>query len=82
MDLWLTIWCGVILLSLVVEVSTFGLISIWFAIGAAVSAVMAAFELPVWSRRDPSICYGKTPLFHENHRDIYTFSFPLHQTYP
>lgn len=50
MDLWLTIWCGVILLSLVVEVSTFGLISIWFAIGAAVSAVMAAFELPVWSQ--------------------------------
>ena len=50
MDLWLMIWCGVILLSLLVEVCTFGLVSIWFAIGATVAAAMAAFELPEWSQ--------------------------------
>lgn len=50
MDIWLMIWCGVILLSLLVEVCTFGLVSIWFAIGATVAAAMAAFELPEWSQ--------------------------------
>jgi len=50
MDFWLMIWCGTILLSLLVEVCTFGLVSIWFAIGATVAAAMAAFELPEWSQ--------------------------------
>ena len=43
-----TLWLGVLIVSIGVEVATLGLTSIWFAGGAAVAVIVAAFHGPVW----------------------------------
>ena len=47
---WLFVWLGVAVFTLIVEASTTALVAIWFSAGAAVAAVMAAFHLPFWSQ--------------------------------
>ena len=42
------LWLGAFLVFLVVEAVTVGLVSIWFAGGALVSLVSAAFNAPLW----------------------------------
>lgn len=44
----LFIWLGILILCLIVEVLTLGLASIWFAAGALVSMLLAAFGASVW----------------------------------
>ncbi|HAK57407.1 MAG TPA: NfeD family protein [Lachnospiraceae bacterium] len=44
----LLIWLAVIIVTLVVEVITQGLTTIWFSIGAAVAAVTTVWNLNVW----------------------------------
>ena len=44
----LLIWLAVIIVTLVVEVITQGLTTIWFSIGAAVAAVTTVLNLNVW----------------------------------
>ena len=39
------IWLGIIVLSIVVEASTMGLVAVWFLPGALVSLVLALFEV-------------------------------------
>lgn len=46
MEIW--IWVGLIVLALVVEFSTPELVSIWFACGALVALILAAFAVPFW----------------------------------
>ena len=43
-----TLWLVVLLVSIGVEVATLGLTSIWFAGGAVVAVIVAAFHGPVW----------------------------------
>ena len=43
-------WLGAAAILIVIEIITMGLTTIWFAGGALVSAVMAAFSLPLWSQ--------------------------------
>ena len=43
-------WLAFFLLSLVVEIATVGLVSIWFAAAALVSFVLAAAGAPLWSQ--------------------------------
>lgn len=43
-----TLWLVVLIVSIGVEVATLGLTSIWFAGGAVVSVIVAAFHGPVW----------------------------------
>lgn len=43
-----TLWLVVLIVSIGVEVATLGLTSIWFAGGAVVAVVVAAFHGPVW----------------------------------
>ena len=43
-----TLWLVVLIVSIGVEVATLGLTSIWFAGGAAVAVIFAAFHGPVW----------------------------------
>ena len=43
-----TLWLVVLIVSIGVEVATLGLTSIWFAGGAAVAVIVAAFHGPVW----------------------------------
>ena len=43
-----TLWLVVLIVSIGVEVATLGLTSIWFAGGAAVAVIDAAFHGPVW----------------------------------
>ena len=43
-----TLWIVVLIVSIGVEVATLGLTSIWFAGGAVVAVIVAAFHGPVW----------------------------------
>ena len=43
-------WLGAAAIFVVIEIITMGLTTIWFAGGALVGAVMAAFSLPLWSQ--------------------------------
>ena len=43
-----TLWLVVLIVSIGVEVATLGLRSIWFAGGAVVAVIVAAFHGPVW----------------------------------
>ena len=43
-------WLGAAAIFVVIEIITMGLTAIWFAGGALVGAVMAAFSLPLWSQ--------------------------------
>lgn len=43
-------WLGAAAIFIIIEIITMGLTTIWFAGGALVSAVMAAFSLPLWSQ--------------------------------
>ena len=43
-------WLGAAAIFVVIEIITMGLTTIWFAGGALVGAVMAAFFLPLWSQ--------------------------------
>ena len=43
-----TLWLVVLIISIGVEVATLGLTSIWFAGGAVVAVIVAAFHGPVW----------------------------------
>ena len=43
-----TLWLVVLIVSIGVGVATLGLTSIWFAGGAAVAVIVAAFHGPVW----------------------------------
>lgn len=42
------IWLVILIVSIVVEVVTLGLSSIWFAGGALIAVVFAALSLPIW----------------------------------
>lgn len=44
----MVIWLVVLIVSIAIEVGTLGLTSIWFAGGAVVAVIAAAFSLPVW----------------------------------
>lgn len=48
MNYGLFIWLGVLIICLIVEAATLGLASIWFAAGALVSMLLAAFGASVW----------------------------------
>ena len=43
-------WLGAAAIFIVIEIITMGLTTIWFAGGALVGAVMAAFSLPLWNQ--------------------------------
>lgn len=43
-----TIWLIVLVACVVIEIITMGLTTIWFAGGALIAAIAAAFSLPVW----------------------------------
>lgn len=45
---WLWIWLGIVIISLIVELATVGLTSIWMAGGGLVSLIFAAIGAPVW----------------------------------
>lgn len=42
------LWLVVLVVSIVVEIISLGLTSIWFAGGAVVALILAAFSLPLW----------------------------------
>lgn len=42
------IWLVVLIVAIAIEVGTLGLTSIWFAGGALVAVIAAAFSLPLW----------------------------------
>lgn len=44
----LFVWLGVIILTLVIEIITQGLTTIWFSIGAAVAAIVNNWAPPLW----------------------------------
>ncbi len=44
----LLIWLGVVILTLIIEILTQGLTTIWFSIGAAVAAVMTVWDISIW----------------------------------
>ena len=44
----ITLWLVVLIVSIGVEVATLGLTSIWFAGGAVLAVIVAAFHGPVW----------------------------------
>ncbi len=44
----MVVWLVVLVLSIVIEIISLGLTSIWFAGGAIVALVMAALSLPFW----------------------------------
>ena len=43
-----TIWLAVLVVCVGIEIATMGLTTIWFAGGALVSAILAAFNAPLW----------------------------------
>lgn len=56
----LIVWGAIFLLSLIVEVSTDGLVSIWFTVGAFVALILALFpQIPFWV---PIIAFAVTSL--------------------
>ena len=44
----LAIWLGIVIVTLVIEIITQGLTTIWFSIGAAVAAVSTLWDPPIW----------------------------------
>lgn len=46
--MWLWIWLGIVIVSLIVELATVGLTSIWMAGGGLVSLIISALGAPVW----------------------------------
>ncbi len=44
----LFVWLGIIILTLVIEIITQGLTTIWFSIGAAVAAIVNNWAPPLW----------------------------------
>lgn len=42
------VWLVVLVVSIVVEIISLGLTSIWFAGGALIAVIFAAFNLPIW----------------------------------
>ncbi|MBO6107903.1 MAG: NfeD family protein [Eubacterium sp.] len=48
MDTMLFIWLGIVIVTLVIEIITQGLTTIWFSIGGAVSALLTIWDVPVW----------------------------------
>ena len=44
----LIVWAGLIVLFVVVELATYGLASIWFALGALAALIVAALKGPLW----------------------------------
>ncbi len=50
MNGWLIAWLVILGLAVLVELSTVALVSIWFAIGAALAALFAWLQFPVWSQ--------------------------------
>ena len=44
----LFIWLGIIIITLVIEIITQGLTTIWFSIGAAVAAIVNNWAPPLW----------------------------------
>lgn len=43
-----TIWLIILVVCIIIEIITMGLTTIWFAGGALVSAIAAAFSAPLW----------------------------------
>ncbi len=48
MSVWTYIWLAVLIVSILVEAGTMGLVSIWFAAGALVSWALAMFGVNEW----------------------------------
>ncbi len=48
MSIWFWIYLGILILSIIIEVSTTDLTSFWFAIGALVAMIVAIFNVPWW----------------------------------
>lgn len=46
--MWTIIWAVIAAISLIIEVSTVALLSIWFTVGAVVALIMSLFNLPVF----------------------------------
>ena len=44
----MVVWLVVLIVSIAIELGTLGLTSIWFAGGAVIAVIAAAFSLPVW----------------------------------
>ncbi|MBO4394858.1 MAG: NfeD family protein [Eubacterium sp.] len=44
----LLIWLGIVILTLIIEIITQGLTTIWFSIGATVAAVMTVWDVSIW----------------------------------
>ena len=44
----LLIWLGVVIVTLIIEIITQGLTTIWFSIGAAVAAVTTVWDISLW----------------------------------
>ncbi len=49
MSIWFWIYLGILILSIIIEVSTTDLTSFWFAIGALVAMIVAIFDVPWWA---------------------------------
>lgn len=64
----ITLWLVVLIVSIGVEVATLGLTSIWFAGGAAVAVIVAAFHGPVWLQILLFLQYLCCCYFHQTHR--------------
>ena len=62
-------WLGAAAIFVVIEIITMGLTTIWFAGGALVGAVMAAFSLPLWSQ---IIAFVIVSVIHLNSRTVRT----------
>ena len=64
-----TLWLVVLIVSIGVEVATLGLTSIWFAGGAAVAVIVAAFHGPVWVTDPVIFCsISAAVIFHQTCR--------------
>ena len=48
MDYQMIAWIVVLIIAVVVEIITLGLSSIWFAGGALIALIVAAFHGPIW----------------------------------
>ena len=44
----LAIWLGIVIVTLIIEIITQGLTTIWFSIGAAVTAITTIWGPPIW----------------------------------
>ena len=48
MSVWTYIWLAILIVSILVEAGTMGLVSIWFAAGALIAWALAMFEVSEW----------------------------------